>query len=90
MLKITCGVTHGSILGPIIFILYIKDLCNVSTFLKYALYPYDTNLFAFGNNIDTLCKPIKRELSKINIWFDINNLSLNLTKTINYIYDNRM
>ena len=81
MLKITCGVPQGSILGPLLFILYINDLCNVSKFLKCALFADDTNLFASGNNINTLCEQINDELSKINKWFNINKLSLNLSKT---------
>ena len=88
-LDITCGVPQGSILGPILFILYINDLCNVSEFLKFVLFADDTNLFASGDNIETLCNDINRELNKINIWFKINKLSLNLNKTNFMVFSNK-
>ena len=50
-MNVLCGVPHGSILGPILFILYINDMCNVSTLLKPILFADDTNLFYSGKDI---------------------------------------
>ena len=89
LMDITCGVPQGSILGPILFILYINDLCNVSNFLKFVLFADDANLFASGDNIISLCEEINIELLKINMWFKVNKLSLNLSKTNFMVFSNR-
>ena len=53
-MNVLCGVPQGSILGPILFILYINDMCNVSTLLKPILFADDTNLFYSGKDIKEL------------------------------------
>ena len=89
LLDIVCGVPQGSILGPILFIIYINDLCNVSDLLKFVLFADDTNLFASGTDIKQLCVEINKELSKINVWFNVNKLSLNISKTNFILFKNK-
>ena len=75
---------QGSVLGPQLFILYVNDICNVSNILDLIMFADDTNLFGTGDNIECLSKIVSSELSKINRWFAVNRLSLNVSKT-NYM-----
>ena len=86
---IVCGIPQGSILGPKLFILYINDICNVSTLLKYVLFADDTNLLYEHENYETLCMNVNNELSKLNEWFSINKLSLNVKKTNFMVFGNK-
>ena len=87
-MNVLCGVPQGSILGPILFILYINDMCNVSTLLKPILFADDTNLFYSGKDIKELCSVVSVELDKLCKWFQVNTLSLNTSKT-NFMVTNK-
>jgi len=56
-------------------------MCNVSELLKCILFADDTNLFYTGKNIDDMCNIVSHELDKLNVWFMVNKLSLNIKKT---------
>ena len=73
-----CGVPQGSILGPLVFLLSINDLNNVSTFVALILFAYDTNLFMSHRDPVYLAASLNSELNKLSAWF---SLSLNLKKT---------
>src|SRR6218665_60766 len=78
---VNCSVPQGSNLGPLLFILYINDLANISPTLYFILFADDTNVFY---SCGELVRIINEELLKINDWFLANKLSLNFDKT-NYI-----
>ena len=79
-LDVKFGVSQGSILGPILFILYINDICNCSKVLNFVLFVDDTNSFHTGSNIIELCETVTEELEKVKIWFNLNKLPLNISK----------
>ena len=79
--RIQCGVPQGSILGPLLFLLYVNDLPNSSNSLDPIMFADDTNLFFKHENIHTLFSTVNKELNNINEWSKANKLSLNVKKT---------
>ena len=76
-----CGVPQGSILGPLLFLLYVNDLPNASRILTPIMFADDTNLFLSRQNLKTLFSTVNNELTNIHEWFKSNKLSLNFKKT---------
>lgn len=79
--NITCGVPQGSVLGPILFLLYVNDIVSVSQLLRCILFADDTTLFYSGKNIKDVLQIVENEFQKIMKWFNANTLSLNISKT---------
>ena len=81
---VECGVPQGSILGPLLFLIYINDLCNVSKALDFILFADDTNIFFSHKDPIVLMELVNTELQKLSCWFQANKLSINVKKS-NYI-----
>ena len=63
---------------------YINDLCNVSSILKCSLFADDTAITCSKYDLKELCTEVSSELNKVNDWFNINKLSLNLRNIFNF------
>jgi hypothetical protein len=86
---IVCGVPQGSILGPLLFLLYINDLPLSSNSSHFIIFADDTNILFSHKDRTSLEKLINKELSQISNWFKLNKLSLNIDKTNFMIFKNK-
>ena len=79
--SITCGVPQGSILGPLLFLLYVNDLPNISDILFTIMFADDTSMFINGNDLKAMETQLNSELKEVSIWLQVNTLSLNVEKS---------
>ena len=78
---VCCGVPQGSVLGPLLFLIYIDDFHNCSELLDVHLFADDANLSFKHNDINILESEINSELANVHIWLSVNKLSLNIEKS---------
>ena len=79
--KISYGVPQGSILGPLLFLIFVNDIAKVSKLLHLILFADDTNMFVSDSNFNTLIDTANNELILLTNWFQANCLTVNLNKS---------
>ena len=80
-LEIKRGVPQGSVLGPLLFLLYTNDLPSISKQLTFYLFVDDTNIYFQSSDLLHLQKTVNKELWKVRKWLKTNRLALNIDKT---------
>ena len=82
--SIDCGVPQGSVLGPLLFLIYMNDIQYSSTKFKFFLFADDTNILYANKNLRTLETVINTELASVYECLTANRLTLNIKKS-NYV-----
>ena len=80
------GVPQGSVLGPLLFLLYINDISESSNILKFFLFADDTTVFYSDKTNAQTETLLNRELAKVSNWLAANELSLNVKNLISSIF----
>ena len=79
--EINCGIRHGSILGPLLFLIYINDLHYSIKFCKVHHFADDRNLINFNSSVKVINEQVNKDLKTLSNWLNANKICLNFSKT---------
>ena len=89
MTDVSIGVPQGSVLGPLLFLLYINDMSESTRELNFIHFADDTTVFTSGKDQDAVMRVVNQELTHIDEWLKANRLSLNVEKTSFMVITNK-
>ena len=84
------GVPQGSVLGPILFIIYINDIMKAITKSEIKLFADDTVLYCSGKCLNDVINSINHDLESLSEWMEVKHLKLNVKKTVTVIFSTKL
>ena len=84
-LPFSCGVPQWSILGPLLFLLYINDLQDILNDSNVYLYADDTVVFSSNEDLKLAHLNVQQELTNVQLWCQQNQLTIKYTKKMNIL-----
>ena len=87
MLDIRLGVPQGSVLGPILFLIYVNDINNCDNTVSFTKFADDATVLASAPTLREPCTIMNKPLINVNLWFQRNKLNLIPSKTRYIIFN---
>ena len=86
---ISIGVPQGSVLGPLLFLLFVNDICKSPLYSQISLFADDTCLYHSGPSIESIIPKIQTDVSRVLKWFSDNKLTVNSEKSFAIVVGSR-
>jgi len=86
IMAIECGVPQGSILGPLLFSIYINDITYAVNTSKIVLYADDTAIYFLHASVDVINEVLSDDFRRVADWLEVNKLTLNVKKTNSVLF----